>query len=102
MMDWFMVALVICAAVLPFLLLSASTDNRRPIEIAGKILGAIGCLLMLSWMWFADGAHSRVWNWLPPFWPWGRFLTGTASRRGLVLLLVLGTILGLLSEWFTR
>lgn len=101
-MDWFIVALVICAVALPFLLASTRIDSRQPIETAGNVLAAVGCVLMLSWMWFADGAHSRVWNWLPPFWPWGRILTGTVSRWGLVVLLEIGTVLGILSERASR
>jgi len=95
-MDWFIVALVACAVVLPFLMASANPDGGRQIvQAATSTLAALGCVLMLSWMWFADGAHSRLWSWLPPFWPLGLYLTGTVPRWGLVGLLVLGTVLGL-------
>jgi hypothetical protein len=102
MMDWLIVALVVFAVVLPFLMTSASADRRLTLEIAATWLAVTGCVLMFSWMWFADGARSRVWRWLPPFWPWGRLLTGTASRWCLVVLLILGTLLGILSERFSR
>ena len=101
-MDWLIVALVACALVLPFLMASATADARQTVQTAATALAAVGCVLMLSWMWFADGAHSKLWSWLPPFWPWGQYITGTVSRWGLVVLLVLGTVCGILAERFSR
>src|ERR1017187_5200016 len=99
-MDWLIVALIITAVVLPCFMASASAERRQTLETVASGLAVAGCVLMFCWMWFADGARSRVWQWLPPFWPWGRLLTGTASRWGLVVLLILGTVLGVLSERF--
>jgi hypothetical protein len=98
LMDWLIVALVVFAASLPF----AGADRLQSFQnflTAGPI--AV-CALLLTWMLFADGAHSGVWRWLPPFWPWGRFLIGTAARWGLVLLLVVGTVMGIISARFAR
>jgi uncharacterized BrkB/YihY/UPF0761 family membrane protein len=101
-MDWLIVALIVCAVVLPFLMASANTDARQTIQTGATALAVLGCVLMLSWMSFADGANSRVWSWLPPFWPWGRYLTGTVSRWGFVVVLVVGTVCGILVERFSR
>lgn len=90
--DWLVVSLVGCAVVLPAAIASTDPEHRQLIERAATILAFAGCALLLSWMWFADGAHSNVWRWLPPFWPWSRYLTSTVSRWCLVVLLVLGTI----------
>ena len=94
-MDWFVVALIAGAVILPALLVFADADRRQAVEGAAILLAAVGCVPLLSWMWFADGAHSCLWRWLPPFWPWSRFLTTTLSRQFLVALLVLGTVLGI-------
>ncbi len=83
--DWLIVGLIVLASVLPFLMASASSDHRQTLKTAGTGLAVAGCVLMFSWMWFADGARSRLWRWLPPFWPWGRLLTGAASRWCLVM-----------------
>jgi len=94
-MDWFVVALIAGAVILPALLVLADADRRQIVERAATVFAAVGCVLLLSWMWFADGAHSCLWRWLPPFWPWSRFLTTAPSRWCLVALLVLGTVLGI-------
>jgi hypothetical protein len=93
-MDWFVVALVVMAIVLPLSLLSASTAARAAWINAGNALAILGCVLLLSWMAVADGAHSRVWRWLPPFWPWGKHVTAPAGRWIIVVLVVIGTLLG--------
>jgi hypothetical protein len=95
-MDWFVVALVAGAFFLPPMLASADTNHRQILERAATILAVIGCVFLLSWMWFADGAHSCLWRWLPPFWPWSLFLTSTLARWCMVTLLILGTILGII------
>lgn len=100
MVDWLIVALIACAAVLPFLVISAGAHSRQTIQVVAAVLGVIGCVVMLSWMWFADGAHSKVWSWLPPFWPWSEVFTGVASRWAFVVLLVLGTVFGIVSTLF--
>ena len=86
-MDWFIVTLIAGAVILPALLVSADAGPRQFVEGAAILLTAIGSVLLLSWMWFADGAHSCLWHWLPPFWPWSRFLTTTLSRQCLVAFL---------------
>src|SRR6185312_17331457 len=97
-LDWLVVALVVVAVLLPF---------RRPEQLQklNAVLAGFaifGCFVMLAWMSFGDGAHSKVWSWLPPFWPWGGFLHGAISRWGLVLLLVAGTVCGIMAERFSR
>mgnify|MGYP006919285337 FL=1 len=94
-LDWFVFALVAGALILPFLFASADADHRHSIDRAATVVAALGCVLLLSWMSFADGAHSVLWRWLPPFWPWSRYLTSKISRWCLVVLLVLGTVLGI-------
>ncbi len=93
-----MIALIVFAASLPFL----GPDRLRLLENVLTLVAVFGCVLMLSWMSVADGARSRLWRWLPPFWPWGYFLTGAVARWGLVLLLVAGTIMGIISGRFAR
>jgi hypothetical protein len=97
-MDWFVVALVVGALIFPFFYASADVDRRQIIERAANVLAAVGCVGLLCWMWLADGAHSCLWRWLPPFWPWSLVLTTPLPRHCLVALLVLGTVLGILSS----
>jgi hypothetical protein len=101
-MDWLIVTLFACAVVVLFLMASSTADSHQTVQTAATTLAAVGCVLMLSWMLFADGAHSRLWSWLPPFWPSGRYLTGTVSRWGLVVLLVVGTVCGIVADGFLR
>jgi heme/copper-type cytochrome/quinol oxidase subunit 1 len=101
-MDWLVVSLVICAVILPMLMASASPDARPRIESAAMVLAVAGCVLMLAWMSFADGAHSKVWSFLPPFWPWSRYAAGPVSRWVIVILLVAGTVMGIFSARFAR
>jgi hypothetical protein len=97
-MNWLVVGVVVCAVVLPLVMDSASSDTRHTVEAAGTVLAAAGCLLMLSWMGLADGARSKLWDFLPPFWPWGRFACTSVARWVLVLLVVAGTIMGIVSH----
>jgi formate hydrogenlyase subunit 3/multisubunit Na+/H+ antiporter MnhD subunit len=94
-MDRLVIALIGFAVAFPILLTSADMDRRHTLESLATIIAALGCVLLIGWMWLADGAHSSVWRWLPPFWPWSRYLTGAASRWCLVAFLVLGTALGI-------
>ena len=96
--DWLIVALILCAVLLTFV----PTGHREQLESAVTALAVVGCALLLSWMWFADGAHSAIWGWLPPFWPWGRYAKGTISRWIIVVLLVLGTVVGIISDRVAR
>src|SRR5580765_8207506 len=67
-MDWVVVGLFVSAVIFPILLgAAASPDTRQWIRTAGNTLAAVGCAVTLAWMWSADGAHSRLWDWLPPF-----------------------------------
>ncbi len=91
-MDWLIVVLFAIAILLPLAILSSSGTRRATWEMAGNALAIIACVVLLSWMYFADGAHSRVWRWLPPFWPWGRHVTAPVGRWCIVLLLILGTL----------
>src|SRR6188474_2687590 len=97
-MDWIVIALVGGAVAFPFLFASADMDRRPTLESLATFIAALGCVLLVSWMWFTDSAHSSVWRWLPPFWPWSRYLSGTVSRWCFVALLVLGTVLGIISS----
>lgn len=97
-MDWLVVGLVACAVVLPIAMASAGSDVRVRVEPAVRIFAFSGCVLLLSWMWFGDGARSTVWNFLPPFWPWSRYAAGTVSRWIIVILLIAGTLMGIVSS----
>ena len=97
-MDWLIVTLVASAVVIP----TVSPQSVQQMNTALVALAIFGCVLMLAWMAFGDGAHSKVWSWLPPFWPWGRRLTGATSRWVIVLLLVLGTITGIITDWLSK
>ena len=101
-MDWLIVGLVICAVILPIAMSSAGPDARLRIENAAMVLAATGCALLLSWMSFADGARSKVWSFLPPFWPWSRYAAGPVSRWVIVILLVAGTVMGIVSASLSR
>src|SRR3954465_1214999 len=101
-MDWVVVGLVSCALILPLVIASADPVTRHTIETAGTVLAAAGCLLTLSWMGLADGAHSKLWDFFPPFWPWGRFASAPVARWVLVLLSVSGTIMGIVSGRLAR
>jgi len=94
--DWLVLADI--AAIL--LLCIGSAATRSPptptvVHIADA-LAAPSCVLLLVWMW-RGGATSPLWNWLPPFWPWGRRVQSSAGRWLVVLALVAGTVAGLCS-----
>jgi hypothetical protein len=97
-LDWLLVALVAFAILLPFF----AAEKLQQWDAALNGIAIFCCLLMLVWMWLGDGARSPVWNWLPPFWPWGRILSGAISRWGLVLMLIAGTVCGILAEKFSK
>jgi formate hydrogenlyase subunit 3/multisubunit Na+/H+ antiporter MnhD subunit len=96
--DWLIIALIVCAAILPFI----SPERLQQMKSVLVAIAIFGCVLMLAWMWFADGAHSKIWRWLPPFWPCGWCFTGTGSRWVVVVLLILGTVMGIISQWLSR
>ena len=97
-MDWLIVSLVICAVVLPLAVSSVAPDTRPRLEKAATALALAGCVLLLSWMWLGDGARSKLWSLLPPFWPCGRYAAGPVSRWVIVILLVAGTLMGIISS----
>ena len=101
-MDWLVVGLVVCAVLLPMAMAPAAPDARSRFENAATVLALAGCILMLSWMWFGDGARSKVWDFLPPFWPWSRYAAGPVSRWVIVILLVAGTLAGVISSRFSQ
>jgi len=90
LLDWLIVALVVFAFLLPVF----AIKQIQKLDAIVNGFAIVGCVLMLLWMWRGDGAHSRIWNWLPPFWPWGRTLKGSISRWALVLFMIAGTACG--------
>ena len=57
----------------------------------------ITCLILVLWLILGRGVESRLWNWLPPFVFFRQF--GSTVRIVLVVLLILGTLLGMLGEF---
>ena len=50
-------------------------------------------IFIVIWM-LNGGAKSVLWNWLPPFWPWGDILKSEKSRWFLIIFMILGTVTG--------
>jgi len=98
LIDLLVVGLVICAVLLSMAMALAGSYTRPWIVNAATVIALAGCVLMLSWMAFADGAHSKVWSFLPPFWPWGRYAVAPVSRWVIVILSIAGTLMGIVSS----
>jgi hypothetical protein len=62
------------------------------------ILALITIVTLVVWMRVGGGAGSQLWEWLPPFWPLGSTCRSVFARWLIVILLILGTMLGMLSE----
>ena len=58
----------------------------------------ITCLVLALWLILGRGVESRLWNWLPPFVFFRQF--GSTGRKALVVLLILGTLFGMMGEFF--
>jgi hypothetical protein len=75
---------------------SLSVENG---EMQGRLaiaFGALYCSLLVARM-VGGGASSRIWNWLPPLWPWGLVVKSSTGRWIVVLALVAGTTAGIVS-----
>jgi len=97
-LDWTIVALVALAVLFP--IVAIEHLQKRNAIMNGIAIS--GCILLFVWMWLGDGARSKIWNWLPPFWPWGRILSGRISRWALVLFLIAGTVCGIVSKSLSK
>jgi len=60
-------------------------------------IALITCLILALWLIFGRGVESRLWNWLPPFVFFRQF--GRTGRKALVVLLILGTLIGMIGEF---
>ena len=60
-------------------------------------IALITCLILALWLIFGRGVESRLWNWLPPFVFFRHF--GRTGRKALVVLLILGTLIGMIGEF---
>jgi hypothetical protein len=79
-------SLVVASSLIPF----------TPEPFVWSAYAAIECVVLLVWMQ-KGGATSSLWNWLPPFWPWGYVVRFRAGRWTLVFILVCGVTIGLIS-----
>ena len=61
------------------------------------VVALITSLVLALWVIFGRGVESRLWNWLPPFVCFRQF--GSTGRKVLVVLLIIGTIFGMLGEF---
>ena len=89
-LDWLVLAELV-------LIVCVTATHSGPVSLKFfKVLVPL-CILtwatLAAWM-FRDGSSSALWNWLPPFWPWGRLLTSPRARWGFVLVMIAGGILG--------
>ncbi len=80
----------------------AATGTVRHIPV-GLIATAVpsavlACVVLLLWLIKGDGARSNLWNWLPPFVCFRHF--GSLGRSVLVILMVLGTLGGIVAILF--
>lgn len=73
--------IVHCVIILTFTALNYF--NNFNLLIAYNIFGNV---LLLAWL-YMDGHKSILWDFLPPFWPWGKILNFKSGRIGLVLLM---------------
>jgi len=72
-----------------------ATQSLNPLLIW---VALITCLVLALWLILGRGVESRLWNWLPPFVFFRQF--GSTGRKTLVVLLILGTLFGMMGEFF--
>jgi hypothetical protein len=58
----------------------------------------ISCLILIVWM-RRGGDKSVLWEWFPPFWPWGRYVRSSEGRWLVVLAMVGGAVIGGTLQW---
>jgi hypothetical protein len=61
------------------------------------IYSIVTCAALVVWM-TKGGANSELWNWLPPFWPWGYIAKAAWARWAIVGFLVAGSVAGIVAE----
>jgi hypothetical protein len=63
-----------------------------------KALAVFTCIILVSWVTVGEGSHSKLWMWMPPFVFFNKF--GSYGRIAVVVVLVVGTLIGLFGEMF--
>lgn len=69
--------------------------NKSPVLL---ILAVITCVVLVLWITIGKGSESKAWNWLPPFVFFQQL--SVVGRKVLVFCLVIGTLIGVLGEFF--
>ena len=92
--DWAVVG-VILLVVAHLTATALLWDSSAPFVVwSGAVLGIGGCVVFMLWMAYGHGANSPLWQWLPPFYPWGAGVKAAWARWAIVVALFLGTIIG--------
>jgi len=91
---------VFLAILWPILFTSIDHEsvNVENIKFIDYCIGIVGNLYLLVWVMTGNGTKSKLWNWLPPFWPVGKMFSSQRTRFIIVILIVLGSTIGFLSE----
>ena len=64
-------------------------------DFVGSVVTAVWLIILPLWV-ITGGATSGLWNWLPPFWPWGKTVKSKWGRWSLVAVMELVVILGVI------
>jgi hypothetical protein len=86
-LDWLVVAIV-ALAIFNALLMPIIGKVDLMLRVTAPILAVVASVPLLAFLWLYDGAHSPLWRWLPPFYPWGKYLRSVRSRQVFITLLV--------------
>jgi hypothetical protein len=98
LIDWLVLADIVASVLLCIGSAATGSPPSATVVHIAYALAAPSCVLLLVWMW-RGGAESPLWNWLPPFWPWGRSVQSSAGRWLVVLAMVAGTAIGGTLQW---
>ena len=98
-LDW--LVLIDDVVIFASVIVVGATGFRptTPTAFYGTLILSWGsCALLIVWM-ARGGADSPLWNWLPPFWPWGPKVASSEGRWLVVLAMVAGAVIGGTIQW---
>jgi glycerol uptake facilitator-like aquaporin len=80
---------------------SQFSESRAVYERVAIGFSVAYCSLLITRM-LSGGAQSPLWNWLPPLWPWGRIIQSNTGRWIFVIVMLAGTVAGIVQILFPR
>ena len=100
-MDRVVAALLLAMLLLIVLSWFSNLIAKFLFESAWSLAHSVAiCVAMTAWM-VKGGATSKLWNWLPPLWPWGYVAKSYVTRWILVAVLIAGAMTGVIVEFLS-